>query len=55
MLSAVAAALIELDQLQQAFRNKALEDRDVAAGALLVKVAERRATLPGLNPLRTDD
>jgi len=37
-------------QLQQAFRSKALVDRDVAAGALLVKVAERRATLLGLNP-----
>jgi hypothetical protein len=41
---------MELDELQQAFRSKALVDRDVAAGALLVKVAERRATLLGLNP-----
>jgi hypothetical protein len=41
--------LVELDELQQAFRDKALEDRDVAAGVLLIKVAERRATLLGLN------
>ena len=40
---------MELDELQQAFRDKALEDRDVAAGVLLIKVAERRATLLGLN------
>src|SRR5215831_7143738 len=46
----LAMELIELDELQQAFRSKALVDRDVVAGALLVKVAERRATLLGLNP-----
>jgi hypothetical protein len=46
----LAMELVELDELQQAFRSKALVDRDVAAGALLVKVAERRATLLGLNP-----
>jgi hypothetical protein len=45
----LAMELVELDELQQAFRNKALEDQDVAAGALLIKVAERRATLLGLN------
>ena len=41
--------LVELE-LQQAFRDKALVDRDVASGVLLIKVAERRATLLGLNP-----
>ena len=33
----LAMELVELDELQQAFRSKALVDRDVAAGALLVK------------------
>ena len=33
-----------------AFESKAIRDRDVAAGALMVKIAERRATLLGLNP-----
>ena len=42
--------LVELDELQQAFREKALVDQDTAAGGLLIKVAERRATLLGLNP-----
>ena len=46
---ALAMELIELDQLQQAFRDKALEDRDVGSGLLLLKVAERRATLLGMN------
>jgi hypothetical protein len=40
---------VELDELEQAFRDKALVDRDVASGTLLVKLAERRATLLGLN------
>jgi hypothetical protein len=43
--------LVELDELQQAFRSKALVDRDVPSGVLLIKVAERRATLLGLNPV----
>jgi hypothetical protein len=43
--------LVELDELQQAFREKALVDRDVASGVLLVKIHERRATLLGLNPM----
>jgi hypothetical protein len=30
--------------------GKALQDRDVAAGVLMVKIAEGRATLLGLNP-----
>src|SRR5215831_11170408 len=46
----LALELVELDELQHAFREKALVDRDVAAGALMVKIAERRATLLGLNP-----
>ena len=41
---------MELDELQQAFREKALVDQDTAAGGLLIKVAERRTTLLGLNP-----
>jgi hypothetical protein len=45
----LAMELIELDQLQQAFRAKALEDRDLGSGLLLLKVAERRATLLGMN------
>jgi hypothetical protein len=46
----LAMELVELDELQQAFRDKALKDKDVASAMLLVKVAERRATLLGLNP-----
>ena len=41
--------LLQLDELEVAFRDKAIVDRDVAAGVLLVKVAERRASLLGLN------
>ena len=41
----LALELIELDQL---LRDKALEDRDVGSGLLLLKVAERRATLLGM-------
>ena len=44
----LAMELVELDELQQAFREKALVDRDVPSGVLLIKVAERRATLLGL-------
>jgi DNA-binding transcriptional MerR regulator len=47
----LAMELVELDELQQAFREKALVDRDVPSGVLLIKVAERRATLLGLNPV----
>ncbi len=47
---ALALELLHLDELEEAFRDKALVDRDVASGVLLVKVAERRATLLGLNP-----
>jgi hypothetical protein len=42
---ALAMQLLQLDELEVAFRDKAIVDRDVAAGVLLVKVAERRATL----------
>ena len=45
----LALELLRLDELEEAFRDKAIVDRDVAAGVLLVKVAERRATLLGMN------
>ena len=34
----LAMELVELDELQQAFREKALVDRDVPSGVLLVKI-----------------
>jgi hypothetical protein len=40
---ALAMELVELDELQAAFREKALVDRDTAAGVFMVKIAERRA------------
>src|SRR5215470_19083302 len=46
----LALELMRLDQLEMAFEGKALRDRDVAAGVLMVKILERRATLLGLNP-----
>jgi hypothetical protein len=46
---ALALELLHLDELEEAFRDKALVDRDVASSALLVKVSERRATLLGLD------
>src|SRR5262245_35765101 len=45
----LALELLRLDELEVAFRDKAIADRDVAAGVLLVKVAERRAALLGMN------
>jgi hypothetical protein len=39
-----------LDRIEVEFSKMAFEDHDTAAGALLVKAAERRATLLGLNP-----
>jgi hypothetical protein len=45
----LALELLRLDELEVAFRDKAIVDCDVAAGVLLVKVAERRATLLGMN------
>ena len=46
----LALELMRLDQLEMAFEGKALRDRDVAAGVLMTKILERRATLLGLNP-----
>jgi hypothetical protein len=46
----LALELMWLDQLEMAFADKALQYRDVPAGVLMVKIAERRATLLGLNP-----
>ena len=46
---ALAQQLLLLDRLEVTFGKMAFEDRDTAAGALLVKVAERKATLLGLN------
>jgi hypothetical protein len=48
----LAQELMRLDQLEMAFEGKALEDHDVAAGVLMAKIAERRATLLGLNPMQ---
>src|SRR5262249_24793714 len=45
----LALELVEMDELQEAFRAKAIEECDTAAGALLVEICERRATLLGLN------
>ena len=50
MKRTLALELLRLDELEEAFREKALVDRDTSAGVLLIKVAERRATLLGLNP-----
>src|SRR5215813_6754982 len=46
----LALELMRLDQLEMAFEGKALKDKDVPAGVLMVKIAQRRATLLGLNP-----
>jgi hypothetical protein len=46
----LALELVELDQLEQTFRNKAIAESDAASGQLVVKIKERRATLLGLNP-----
>jgi hypothetical protein len=42
--------LLKLDELEEAFHSKAILNKDTAAGALLVKIFERRACLLGLNP-----
>lgn len=44
----VALELVRLDQLEEAFAAQAMAG-DVPSGSLLVKIAERRATLLGLN------
>jgi DNA-binding transcriptional MerR regulator len=41
----LAMELHKLDELEEAFHSKAILNRDVAAGALLVKIYERRALL----------
>jgi hypothetical protein len=46
---ALAMQLLQLDELEVAFRERAIVDRDAASGLLLIKVAERRSTLLGLN------
>lgn len=40
---------LHFDELEQAFREKALVDRDLVSGVLLVEVSEREATLHPLN------
>jgi hypothetical protein len=45
----LAQQLLMLDRLEVTFGRMAFEDRDTTAGALLVEVAERKATLLGLN------
>jgi hypothetical protein len=47
---ALAQQLLLLDRIEVEFAKMAFEDHDTAAGALLVKAAERKATLLGLNP-----
>jgi DNA-binding transcriptional MerR regulator len=46
----LALELLRLDEIAEAFRDKALVDRDVPSAMVLIKAAERRATLLGLNP-----
>jgi hypothetical protein len=45
---ALALQLVQLDELEVVFREKARAG-DTASGMLLVKIAERRSTLLGLN------
>jgi DNA-binding transcriptional MerR regulator len=47
----LALELLHLDEIVEAFRDKALVDRDVPSAMVLIKAAERRATLLGLNPV----
>jgi hypothetical protein len=44
----LALELMRLDQLEMAFEDKVIRDKDVASGLLLVKIAERRQVLLGL-------
>jgi hypothetical protein len=46
----LALQLLQLDEIEEAFHDKAIVDRDVPSGVLLIKAQERRATLLGLNP-----
>src|SRR5262249_15943238 len=45
----LALELVEMDELGEVFREKAIKEQDVAAGALLTKIHEPIATLLGLN------
>jgi hypothetical protein len=45
----LALQLLQLDEIEEAFHDKAIVDCDVAAGVLLIKAQERRATLLGAN------
>jgi hypothetical protein len=45
----LALQLLQLDEIEEAFHDKAIKDRDVPSGVLLIKAQERRATLLGLN------
>jgi hypothetical protein len=45
---ALPLELVELDELQHAFRDKALVDRDVPSAHLFVKICERREILLAL-------
>jgi hypothetical protein len=45
----LALQLLQLDEIEEAFHDKAIVDRDVPAGMLLIKAQERRATLLGAN------
>ena len=45
----LALELIQLDQLGEVFREKAVAEKDCVAGALAVKISERLSTLVGLN------
>jgi len=53
----LALELIELDQLQQAFRDKALEDRDVGSGFRTLPQPQpgRSAVLSALQPAASGD
>ncbi len=46
----LALELMRLDQLEMAFEDKAIRDKDVASGLLLVKIAERRQVLARHQP-----
>ena len=46
---ASALELLHLDEIVEAFRHKLLVDRDVPSAMVLIKAAERHATLLGLN------
>jgi hypothetical protein len=45
----LALQLLQLDEIEEAFHDKAIKDRVVPSGMLLIKAQERRATLLGAN------